>query len=235
MAPAHPEDGPEEGAEAVVAPAPEAAAQPAEAEDGGDQGTGHAAGPAAGSRFLDVDPAIGLRKERPGQAVQEYADAGEEGEDNEEAADDQRVDSHAVGNTAGDAADPPVLATADAVAADPAEEVRLLAGHTGIRIAAGVRRGVGAGRRAGVGPAGGVLVGFAAGSAAGSAGGFLRRFLRLRGRGGWRQGLRRMCVVPFGEGLRWMAVIRGGGLRVHTPNPSVHGTSALLGDTLNGP
>jgi hypothetical protein len=64
-----------------------------------------------------------LPSECPRQAVEEYADAGEEGEDDEDAADDQRVDSHAVCNAAGYAADPPVLAAADAVTADPAEEV----------------------------------------------------------------------------------------------------------------
>ena len=89
---------------------------------------GHAAGPPAGAGFLDVDAPVGLGEERPGQAVEQDADAGEEGEDDEDAADNQRIDAHPVCDAAGDAADPPVTSALDAVAPDPGEEVTGLAG-----------------------------------------------------------------------------------------------------------
>ena len=51
----------------------------------------------------------------PDQAVEQYADSGEEGQDDEDAADDQRVDAHPLRDTAGDAADPAVASAVDAV------------------------------------------------------------------------------------------------------------------------
>src|SRR4051794_34675854 len=120
---AHPEDGPKQAAQAVVAPAPESAAQAGESKDRGDEGTSHATGPAARTGFLDMDPAVRFRKEGPCQAVDQYADPGQEGQDDEDAADDDGVHAKPVGDAAADAADPAVVAPVDALAADPAEEI----------------------------------------------------------------------------------------------------------------
>jgi hypothetical protein len=84
-----------------------------------------------------MDPSVGLGQERPRQAVGKHTDAREEGEDDEDAADDQRVNAQALGDPAGDTADPAVLASRDSVAADPSEEVSLLTGHSRVGVAAG--------------------------------------------------------------------------------------------------
>ena len=119
----HPEDCPDEGAETVPVPAPDAAAEAWETDDRGDQRAGHARGPPAGGGLLDMDASVGFGQQCPGKAVQEYPDAGEHRQDDQDAADNQRVDAEPLGDAAGDAADPALAPAVDSVAADPVEEV----------------------------------------------------------------------------------------------------------------
>ena len=74
-----------------------------------------------------MDAAVGFGQERPGDAVEEDADAREDRQDDQDAADNQRVDAEALGDAAGDSAHPALAAPVDALAADPVEEIQRLA------------------------------------------------------------------------------------------------------------
>ena len=135
-----PEDGPDETAEAVPVPAPDPAAQAGQPDQGGDQCPGHPAAPPAGGRLLHVDPAVGFGQQRPGEAVQQHPDPGEDSQDDEDAADDQGVDAQPLRDAAGNAAYPAVASAVNPLASDPVEK--------GLRLAAAERRRRAVGRRA---------------------------------------------------------------------------------------
>jgi hypothetical protein len=70
-----------------------------------------------------VNAAIRFGQQRPGETVGEDADSGENGQDDQDAANDQGIDAETVGYAAGHTADPAVASAVDALAADPVEEI----------------------------------------------------------------------------------------------------------------
>ena len=90
-----------------------------------------------------MDPAIRFGQQGPGHAIGEDAEAEEEGQDDQQPSDDDRVDAEPVRQAAGHPADPTVLAASDLQTANPVEEpVGLFPG-----LAAGRNSGARAGGR----------------------------------------------------------------------------------------
>ena len=86
-------------------------------------GACHARGPTSAGHFLNMDAAIGLGQQGPGNAVGQQANAKEECEHHGQAADNDGVNAPFVGQAAAHAAHPAVGAALHAQAAKPLEEL----------------------------------------------------------------------------------------------------------------
>ena len=117
-----PDGRPDEPAEAPAPVVGEPAEGPAEhAQHREDHRAGHAGRPAAASCFFGMDAPVRLRQQCPGNAVEQHADA-EDGQQNEQPADQDRVQPDPVPDAGSDAADPAVLPAGDAEVAKPAKK-----------------------------------------------------------------------------------------------------------------